>query len=31
MLIAATWGNPIPNQLYVRWSGQPDWVAVPIA
>lgn len=30
MLIAGTWGSPIPNQLYVRWAGQPDWVAVPI-
>jgi hypothetical protein len=31
MLIAGTWGSPIPNQLYVRWGGQPDWVAVPIS
>jgi hypothetical protein len=29
MLIAA-WGHPVPNQLYVRWAGQPEWVAVPI-
>lgn len=30
MLIMGTWGHPVPNQLYVRWEGQPDWVAVPI-
>jgi hypothetical protein len=30
MLILGTWGHPVPNQLYVRWAGQPDWVAVPI-
>ena len=30
MLIKGVWGHPMPNQLYVRWSGQPDWVAVPI-
>ena len=29
MLIAA-WGHPLPNQLYVRWAGQPKWVAVPM-
>jgi hypothetical protein len=30
MLLAATFGHPLPNQLYVRWAGQPDWVAVPL-
>jgi hypothetical protein len=30
MLIVGTFGHPIPNQLYVRWDGQPEWVAVPI-
>ncbi|MEM6110688.1 hypothetical protein AAHS21_31400 [Mycobacterium sp. 050272] len=30
MLIKGTWGHPMPNQLYVRWAGQPDWVAIPI-
>jgi len=31
MLIKGTWGHPMPNQLYVRWAGQPDWIAVPIS
>jgi hypothetical protein len=31
MLIMGTWGHPVPNQLYVRWAGQPEWVAVPIS
>ncbi len=30
MLLAATFGHGLPNQLYVRWHGQPDWVAVPL-
>jgi hypothetical protein len=30
MLIMGAMGHPVPNQLYVRWAGQPDWVAVPI-
>ncbi|MCV7154337.1 hypothetical protein [Mycolicibacterium pyrenivorans] len=30
MLIAGTFGHPRPNQLYVRWAGQPEWVAVPM-
>lgn len=30
MLMKGTWGHPMPNQLYVRWAGQPGWVAVPI-
>lgn len=30
MLIKGTWQRPMPNQVYVRWAGQPDWVAVPI-
>lgn len=29
MLIKGVWGHSMPNQLYVRWEGQPDWVAVP--
>jgi hypothetical protein len=29
MLIMSSWGHPVPNQLYVRWEGQPEWVAVP--
>ncbi len=30
MLIMGTFGHPVPNQLYVRWAGQPDWIAVPL-
>jgi hypothetical protein len=30
MLIMGAWGHPVPNQLYVRWAGQPDWAAVPL-
>jgi hypothetical protein len=30
ILMMTTWQRPLPNQLYVRWAGQPDWVAVPI-
>jgi len=30
ILLAGTWGHPTPNQLYVRWAGQPEWVAVPM-
>lgn len=30
MLIKGTWGHPVPNQLYVRWGGHPDWLAVPL-
>ena len=30
MIIAGTWGHPTPNQLYIRWAGQPEWVAVPM-
>lgn len=30
MMLIAAWGHPLPNQLYVRWAGQDDWVAVPL-
>ena len=30
MLMMSAWGHPVPNQLYVRWEGHPDWLAVPI-
>jgi hypothetical protein len=30
MLLIPAWGHPLPNQLYVRWAGQDDWVAVPL-
>jgi hypothetical protein len=30
MLIMGSWQRPVPNQLYVRWAGQPDWVALPL-
>ena len=25
MLMIGVFGHPGPNQLYVRWAGQPDW------
>lgn len=28
--LISAWGHPLPNQLYVRWAGQNDWVAVPL-
>lgn len=30
MLLMGSMGRPLPNQLYVRWDGQPDWVVVPL-
>jgi hypothetical protein len=30
MLLIAAWGHPVPNQLYVRWAGHPEWQAVPL-
>jgi hypothetical protein len=30
MMLIAAWGHPVPNQLYVRWAGHPDWQAVPL-
>jgi hypothetical protein len=30
MLVLSTWSNPIPNQLYVKWDGMQDYVAVPM-
>lgn len=30
MLLIGAWGHPVPNQLYVRWSGNPEWQAVPL-
>jgi hypothetical protein len=30
MLLAAAWGHPLPNQVYVRWEGHPEWEAVPL-
>jgi hypothetical protein len=30
MLLKGSWQRPMPNQLRLRWAGQPDWVAVPI-
>jgi hypothetical protein len=29
-LILATWGNPAPNQLYVKWGDMDEYVAVPM-
>jgi hypothetical protein len=30
MLLIPAWGHPLPNQPYVRWAGQDEWVAVPL-
>ena len=30
MLLQGSWQSPLPPQLYVRWAGHDDWVAVPI-
>ena len=30
MMLMPAWGHPLPNQVYVRWAGQDDWVAVPL-
>jgi hypothetical protein len=30
MMLIAAWGHPVPNQLYVRWAGHPEWQAVPL-
>jgi hypothetical protein len=30
MLLKGSWQQPMPNQLYLRWAGQDDWVAVPL-
>ncbi|MEU8301143.1 hypothetical protein AB0C04_28125 [Micromonospora sp. NPDC048909] len=27
---AATYGQPILREIWVRWAGQPDWVGVPL-
>ncbi len=31
MMLMATWGAALPNQLYVRWAEQDEWLAVPLA
>jgi hypothetical protein len=31
MMLIGAWGHPVPNQLYVRWAGHPEWQAVPLA
>lgn len=30
MLLKGSWQQPMPTELYVRWAGQDDWVAVPL-
>lgn len=30
MLIKGVWGHPMPNQIYVRWAGHPEWKAIPL-
>jgi hypothetical protein len=30
MLLKGSWQHPMPTELYLRWAGQDDWVAVPL-
>lgn len=30
MLLKGSWQQPMPTELYLRWAGQDDWVAVPL-
>lgn len=30
MLLKGSMQSPMPNELYVKWAGQDDWVAVPL-
>jgi len=30
MLLQGSWQHPLPTELYVRWAGHDDWVAVPL-
>ena len=30
MLLRGSWQQPMPNELWVRWAGHDDWVAVPL-
>jgi hypothetical protein len=30
MLLKGNMQHPMPTELYLRWTGQDDWVAVPI-
>ncbi|OBH58774.1 hypothetical protein A5685_05185 [Mycobacterium colombiense] len=30
MLLKGSWQQPMPTELYIRWAGQDDWVAVPL-
>ena len=30
MMLIGAWGHPVPNQLYVRWAGHPEWQAIPL-
>jgi hypothetical protein len=30
MMLVGAWGHPVPNQLYVRWAGHPEWQAIPL-
>ena len=31
IMLKGSWQHPMPNQLYLRWQGQPEWIAVSIA
>jgi hypothetical protein len=30
MLLKGSMQHPLPTELYLRWAGQDDWVAVPL-
>jgi hypothetical protein len=30
IMLTGSWQSPMPSQIYLRWNGQPDWVAVAI-
>lgn len=30
IMLKGSWQSPMPSSLYLRWEGQPEWVAVPI-
>ncbi|BCO47744.1 hypothetical protein [Mycobacterium intracellulare] len=30
MLLKGSMQSPMPNELYLKWAGQDDWVAVPL-
>ncbi|WP_131822275.1 hypothetical protein [Mycobacteroides chelonae] len=29
-MLKGSWSASVPAQLFIRWAGQEDWVAVPM-